>query len=89
MPLYVRTLLFTGPADEVEAASGKHRDHLRDLKARGKLRVAGEFKSGEGLMEIFEAQDVMEAQAIAGASPLVSEGLGTWMIREWTEFDFS
>ena len=44
MPLYVRTLLFTGPADEVEAASGKHRDHLRDLKARGKLRAAGEFK---------------------------------------------
>ncbi len=85
MPLYVRTLLVTGPADEVQAASEKHREHLRDLHARGKLRAAGEFKNGEGFLEIFDARDLMDAQSIAGASPLVSEGLGTWMLREWTE----
>jgi len=85
MPLYVRTLLITGPADEVAAASVKHREHLRELHARGKLRAAGEFNNGEGFLEIFDARDLMDAQSIAGASPLVSEGLGTWMLREWTE----
>ena len=88
MPLYVRTLLATGPPDEVETASEKHREHLRELHARGKLRVAGEFKNGEGFLEIFEARDLMEAQSIAGMSPLVSQGLGTWVIREWTELIF-
>ena len=87
MPLYVRTLLVTGPADEVQAAAEKHREHLRDLHARGKLRAAGEFKNGEGFLEIFEARDLMDAQSVAGASPLISEGLGTWMLREWTELD--
>ena len=87
MPLYVRTLLVTGPADEVQAAAEKHREHLRDLHARGKLRAAGEFKNGEGFLEIFEARDLMDAQSVAGASPLVSEGLGTWMLREWTELN--
>ena len=51
MPLYVRTLLFTGPADEVQAASAKHREHLRALHAQGKLRMAGEHytkQSGPG-----------------------------------------
>ena len=88
MPLYVRTILFTGPADEVAAASEKHREHLRQLHAGGKLRAAGEFKSGEGFLEIFDARDLMEAQSIAGASPLVADGLGTWMLREWTESKF-
>ncbi len=87
MPLYVRTILLTGPADEVVAASEKHREHLRQLHAGGKLRAAGEFKNGEGFLEIFDARDLMEAQSIAGASPLVADGLGTWMLREWTELD--
>ena len=88
MPLYVRTLLVTGPVEEVQAAAEKHREHLRELHARGQLRAAGEFKNGEGFLEIFDARDLMDAQSIAGASPLVSEGLGTWMLREWTESKF-
>ena len=88
MPLFVRTLLFTGPLDEVAAATEGHRAHLRELHARGKLRAAGEFKNGEGLLEIFEAQDLLEAQAIGDASPLVSGGLGAWMLREWEELPF-
>lgn len=88
MPLYVRTLLVTGPPDEVAVAARDHREHLRDLRARGKLRVAGEFKNGEGFLEIFEAGDLLEAQSIGAASPLVAEGLGTWMLREWVELDF-
>lgn len=85
MPFYVRTLLVTGPLDEVEAAIEGHRAHLRDLRDRGKLRAAGAFKRGEGFLDIFQASDLYEAEAIARSSPLVEEGLGTWMLREWEE----
>jgi uncharacterized protein YciI len=88
MPLYVRTLLVTGPPDEVEVAARGHREHLRDLHVRGKLRAAGEFTSGDGFLEIFEAADLLEAQSIGEASPLVADGLGAWLLREWTESSF-
>ena len=87
MPLYVRTLLVTGPPDEVEAASAKHEKHVRELKKRGKLRAAGAFSNGGGFLEIFEAKDLFEAETIARSSPLVEEGLGAWILREWEELD--
>ena len=87
MPLYVRTLLVTGPPDEVEAASRRHREHLRKLRSQGKVRAAGEFRNGDGFLEIFEAADLIEAETIARQSPLVEEGLGAWMLREWVELE--
>jgi uncharacterized protein YciI len=88
MPLYVRTLLVTGPPEDVEAATRGHREHVRELHERGKLRAAGEFPNGDGFLEIFEARDLHEAQSITGASPLVFEGLGTYLLREWSETTF-
>ncbi len=87
MPLYVRTLLVTGPRDEVEEAAVKHRGHLRELRRRGKLRLAGEFEGGQGFLEILDVVDLHEAEEIARSSPLISEGLGAWMLREWVETD--
>ncbi len=88
MPLYTRTLLIVGPPEEAELASARHREQLREMHERGQLRSAGEFANGDGFLEIFEAADLHEAQALTAASPLVSEGLGTWMLREWTEIKF-
>ncbi len=87
MPLYVRTLFLTGPPGDVEPLFEKHRDHLRQIKAQGRLRAAGAFRRGDGFLEIFEARDLLEAEAIARSSPLVEEGLGAWMLREWEEID--
>lgn len=85
MPLYARTLLVTGPPDQVRESAGKHREQLEELHARGKVRVAGEFTDGSGFLEIFEAVDRLEAEQIARSSPLIEDGLGTWMLREWRE----
>lgn len=85
MPLYVRTLLITALPEEIGQAADGHREHLRRLKAEGKLRAAGSFRQGDGFLEIFEAKDLLEAEAIARSSPLVEEGLGAWMLREWEE----
>ncbi|HJQ99251.1 MAG TPA: YciI family protein [Candidatus Polarisedimenticolaceae bacterium] len=88
MPLWVRTVLVTGPEAEAAEARRDHVEHLRRLAAAGKLRAAGEFAKGEGFLEIFEADDLHEAEEIARESPLVILGLGTWMLRRWEELDF-
>jgi len=85
MPLFVRTILVTGPEDEVAPARGEHEAQVARLHAAGKVRAAGRFKRGEGYLEIFDARDLYEAESIARSSPLVERGLGTWMLREWEE----
>ena len=86
--LYARILWITVPPDEASAAVEKHREHLRELRASGKLRHAGAFSRDEGFLEIFEAEDLHEAGAIVQASPLVEAGQCSWQLREWKELDF-
>jgi uncharacterized protein YciI len=89
MSFWVRTLLITGLPDEVEPVARQHRAHLLELHEAGRIRAAGEFADGDGFLEIFEAADRRDAESIAAASPLIEAGLATWMLREWTELDFS
>ena len=88
MPLFVRILLVTGPPDEVEAAAGKHLEQVAELNSRGKLRHAAAFKGGQGFLELFEAADLHEAEAITRASPLIEQGLGSWLLQESEPIDF-
>ena len=85
MPHFVRTILVTGPEDEVAPARTEHVRHVASLRAQGKIRAAGAFTRGDGFLEIYDAKDLYEAEAIARSSPLVEQGLGTWMLREWEE----
>jgi uncharacterized protein YciI len=85
MPLWVRTMLSSGPLDEVERAAQGHRRQIEELRAAGRLRAAGELDDGDGFVDIFEAADLLEADAIARADPLVEGGLVAWTVRRWTE----
>ena len=85
MPYYVRTILITGREDDAGPARREHQTHVEDLAAEGKIRIAGAFGRGDGYLEIFEAKDLYEAEAIARSSPLVELGLGTFMLRAWEE----
>ena len=87
MPAYVITLLSSASPEELEPVAEEHRAHLRQLHAQGRLRAAGEFPDGEGFLQIFDAQDRMEAESIARSSPLVDAGLVAWMLREWTPIE--
>ncbi len=88
MPLYIRSIVLTGPPAEVDEALPGHLDQLRALREAGKLRAAGAFPNGGGFLEIFEAKDLLEAEQVARASPLVVEGLGAWTVRRWEELTF-
>ena len=83
--LWLRTLLVTTTPEELEPAAERHREHLVRLRESGKLRLAGELEHGDGFVEIFEAADRLEADAIGRSSPLVEEGLAAWTLREWFE----
>ena len=87
MPHYVRTLLITATPADVEEVAPRHLDHLRMLAGQGKLKAAGALGNDDGYLEIFEAADRMEAESIARDSPLIAEGLATWMLREWNELE--
>lgn len=84
MPFYVRMLLVTGPDEDTRAASAAHAEHLRDLTRRGKLHLAGEFDDGDGYLEIFDVDDLHEAERINAESPLVRDGLAAWTLRKWS-----
>jgi uncharacterized protein YciI len=85
MTTWVRTLLITALPADAEPWAEAHLQHLRDLKAQGRLRAAGAFTRGDGYLELFEAADLLEAERITRASPLVERGLCAWTLREWKE----
>jgi uncharacterized protein YciI len=87
MPLYAMTILITAPAGEAAAALEQHRRHLQEIDGRGRLRFAAELEDGDGFLQIIEAKDRMEAEAIARSSPLVESGLAAWMLRACTEVE--
>jgi uncharacterized protein YciI len=87
MATWVRTLLVTALPADVEPWVEAHRQHLRGLRERGRLRAAGAFPRGDGYLELFEARDLLEAEEIARASPLVERGLAAWTLREWQEVE--
>ena len=83
MPLWVRTVLVTAKPEDAAPALAAHLEHVQELRRNGKLHAAGAFTREDGFLEIFEAADLHEAEAIARASPLVAEGLAAWHLREW------
>ena len=85
MSLWVRTIVVTAvPSDAARAIEG-HREHLRALRRDGRLRAAGAFRHDDGFLDIFEAADLFEAEAIARSSPIVEDGVGAFTLREWHE----
>jgi len=86
MPLWVRTLLVTALPDDAAPLVDAHRAHVEDLRAEGRLRAAGAFRGGDGFLDIFRAEDLLEAETVARRSPLITEGVAAWSLREWEEF---
>ena len=87
MATWLRTLLVTALPADVDPWLPEHLRHLRELREQGRLRAAGAFPRGDGFVDLFEAEDLLEAERIARLSPLVERGLTAWTLREWREID--
>ncbi|HKQ61519.1 MAG TPA: YciI family protein [Candidatus Polarisedimenticolaceae bacterium] len=85
MPLYALIVLITVTPEEAAAATAEQHARLRELRAAGRLRGAGEFARGDGFLELFAAADLFEAEELARHNPFVAAGLGSWTLREYRE----
>lgn len=59
----------------------QHVEHLKELKAQGRLVLCGPFTDYPGGMVIFSAQNLEEAIKLAQADPFISSGCKTYTIR--------
>ncbi len=59
----------------------RHVEHLKELKAQGRLVLCGPFTDYPGGMVIFSAQNLEEAIKLAQADPFISSGCKTYTIR--------
>jgi len=87
MATWARTLVITAVPADADPWTEAHLQQLRELKDEGRLVAAGAFSRGDGYLELFQAEDLLEAERITRASPLVERGLCAWTLREWKELE--
>lgn len=87
MPRWIRIVRITATPQAASEAAAGHRRQVEGWRRDGRLHSAGAFRDGDGFVEVFEAADLLEADAAARDSPLVCDGLAAWFVREWIEDD--
>jgi uncharacterized protein YciI len=85
MPLYIKLFQSTAAPDAVEKIMPDMMAYLAELKGSGKLKHSGPFADFSGGLDIFEVADEKEAMEIAEKDPLVSNNLGTYILKEWSD----
>lgn len=79
--LYLVTLGRTPQfAEEVLSA---HRDYLHELRAQGRLELAGPFTDRTGGAYVINVADLDTARSIAFTDPLHTSGSSTVTVQEW------
>lgn len=77
----MRNIVVTATPAQLGDALERHREHVEALRARGRLRFSGAYADGGGFIEVFEAADRHESEALTRDSPLVERGLAAWTLR--------
>jgi uncharacterized protein YciI len=85
VPTWVLSLSFTGPPDEVRVAVAGHRARIDELATSGIVRLSGTLDADDGALVVFEADDLLAAQALARTDPLVESGVASWTLHELHE----
>jgi len=80
MSVFAVTYVYVTDPDRLAEVRPEHREFLRDLHARGELRVSGPLPAtpdGEpgGALLLVEAEDATAALELLGADPMRREGL--------------
>lgn len=78
---FLRTVRVTVSPDEAADAMRGHRAHLDALARDGRLVASYRLADGDGFVDVFAARDLLDADTVARASPLVERGLAAWSVR--------
>ena len=74
-----------GNKDKIMEIRPAHRIYLAELKASGKLVVAGPFRDFSGGLIVYDAADEAGVEALIKADPFYAGGVFvTWSIRPWS-----
>ena len=85
MPLYTKIFHSTAEPSAFETVMPDMMAYLAKLKGSGKLKHSGPFGDFSGGLDIYEAENHEEATKIAEEDPLVSNNLGTYELKEWSD----
>jgi uncharacterized protein YciI len=85
MPLYIKLFRSTAAPAAFENVMPDMMTYLAGLKSSGKLKHSGPFADFSGGLDIYEAENQEEATKIAEEDPLVSNNLGTYELKEWSD----
>lgn len=61
----------------------EHRGYLRQLKAEGKIFMAGRYKDGSGALIIYSVGSQEEAQALAAGDIFTKVGVYQSTVKDW------
>jgi uncharacterized protein len=84
MGLYVALLVFTEDTELRLQTRPRHRQYLRSLLERGKLRLSGPWADDTGALIVYQAKDMAEAERLLADDPYRGAGvLANATIKEW------
>jgi uncharacterized protein YciI len=85
MPLFIKIFNSTAAPEAFERVMPDLMAYLKELKESGRLKHSGPFADFSGGVDIFEAESFQEADEIASKDPLVTNNLGSYSLKEWSD----
>lgn len=82
--LFVVTITYVKPIEEIEASTEDHRAYLRKLKAAGKLIASGPFVPRTGGLLLIEAENREQLDYLLRGDPFNLRALAAYEIKQWS-----
>ena len=81
--LFVVTIEYIKPIDQIEKATDEHRAFLKELQAAGKLIASGPFNPRTGGLLLLKTDTPIQAEMMLRGDPFNVKGLASYSIRQW------
>lgn len=81
--LFIVTIEYIKPIEQIEKATEEHRAFLAKLKAAGKLLASGPFQPRTGGALILKTDTPIQAEMMLRGDPFNVKGLAKYDIRQW------
>lgn len=81
--LFVVTIEYVRPIEEIEKSTEDHRAYLRKLKAAGKLVASGPFVPRTGGMLLLQAESREQLDFILRGDPFNLRALAAYDVKQW------
>ncbi|MCC6575619.1 MAG: hypothetical protein IT462_17705 [Planctomycetes bacterium] len=81
--LFVVTITYVAPIEDIEKSTEDHRAYLRKLKTAGRLVASGPFVPRNGGMLLIDAESREQLDYLLRGDPFNQRTLATYEIKQW------